>query len=126
MTSTVLSYSHPTIDQIISYMEGTTEESWCMDVVKTKDGRNCFYVHLFDLGGGDNGGSGLMNLFEKVFATTYMLYPVNDGEDPNYPQSTPKQRVLAYLRDLRDGKAKTTQDLWAEEAAAYNKRQASP
>ena len=120
--TTTTTYSYPTLDQIIAYMEGTSEESWCTDVVKTKDGSNCFYGHLFDFGEGDEGGSRLMDLFEETYATVFMLYPVNDGQDPKYPQATAKQRVLAYLCDLRDGKSKTTQELMAEEAASYEAR----
>lgn len=97
------------LDVIIPYMENTTEESWCMDVVKTKDGKNCLFGHLYDLGGGE-----LMDWFENI-ATTYMVYPVNDGENPNYQQPTPKQRCVAYLKDLQRGKAKTTYQLMEED-----------
>lgn len=97
------------LDVIIPYMENTTEESWCMDVVKTKDGKNCLFGHLYDLGGGE-----LMDWFENI-ATTYMVYPVNDGENPNYQQPTPKQRCVAYLKDLQSGKAKTTYQLMDED-----------
>ena len=65
------------LDVIIPYMENTTEESWCTDVVKTEDGKNCLFGHLFDLGGGE-----LFDWFENI-ATSYMIYPVNDGENPN-------------------------------------------
>ncbi len=96
------------LDTIIEYLDKTTEESWCTDVVKTKDGRNCLFGHLFDLGGSD-----LFNWFENI-ATTYMVYPVNDGEHENYQQPTPKQRCIAYLKDLRIGKEKTTYQLMEE------------
>lgn len=49
-----------------------------------------------------------------MWATTFMIYPVNDGENPKYTQETPKQRCLAYLKDLRDGKEKNTRQLMAE------------
>lgn len=97
------------LDVIIPYIENTTEDSWCMDVVKTKDGKNCLFGHLFDLG-----GSELMDWFENI-ATTYMVYPVNDGQNPLYPQPTPKQRCIAYLKDLQSGKAKTTYELMEED-----------
>lgn len=102
------------LDVIIPYMENTTEESWCEDVVKTKDGKNCLFGHLFDLGGRE-----LFDWFENI-ATTYMVYPVNDGENENYQQPTPKQRCVAYLKDLQSGKAKTTYQLMDEEFERYS------
>lgn len=54
--------------------------------------------------------------FEEIWATTYMIYPVNDGESPSwmnfkYDQPTAKERVVAYLKNLRDEKEQTTQQL---------------
>ena len=97
------------IDCIINYLELTTEDSWCLDVVKTTDGKNCLFGHLFDFG-----GSKLMDWFECICATTYMVYPVNDGTHPNYKQPTAKQRCIAYLQDLMNGKEKTTYQLMEE------------
>jgi hypothetical protein len=97
------------LDDIIEYLEKTEESSWCTDVVKTKGGKNCLFGHIFDFGGGK-----MMDLFESVVATTYMIYPVNDGEHPNYKQDTPKARCLAYLKDIREGKAKSTIRLFQE------------
>lgn len=97
------------LDAIIPYMENTTEESWCTDVVKTKNGNNCLFGHLFDLGGGQ-----LFEWFEENIATTFMVYPVNDGKNENYQQPTPKQRCVAYLKDLKSGKAKTVCELVEE------------
>lgn len=103
------------LDKIIEYLETTTEDSWCTDVLRTKDGRNCLLGHLHDYGGGDAGfGSYVCDMFEEVFATTFMFFSINDGEHPNYPQETPKQRIVAYLKNMRDGKEKTTQDHWKE------------
>jgi hypothetical protein len=96
------------LNDIINYLETTKEDSWCTDVVKTKDGKNCLFGHLFDLG-----GSELMDWFERI-ATTYMLYPVNDGLHPKYQQSTPKERCIAYIKDLQSGKEKTTYQLMEE------------
>jgi len=102
------------LDVIITYLESTTEESWCMDVVKTKDGKSCLFGHLFDLGGGE-----LFDWFENI-ANTFMVYPVNDGKNENYQQPTPKQRCVAYLKDLQSGKAKTTYQLVDEEYERYS------
>lgn len=94
------------IQRIIEFIKRTDDDKWCTDVVKTQDGKSCIMGHIFDMG-----GNMLWELFESVFATTYMIYPVNDGTHPTYKQTTPKERILAYLSDLRDGKASTTQDI---------------
>jgi hypothetical protein len=100
------------IISIIDYMEATPEASWEVGVVRSKDGtRNCFFGHLFEMAGDDATGNLWWGYFEDAWATTYMIYPVNDGSNSVYQQPTPKQRILAYLRDLRDGKAETTWQL---------------
>lgn len=90
------------LPKIIEYLENTAEDSWRTDVVK-KDGKNCLYGHLFDYG-----GNKVMDSFESHVATTYMFYPVNDGTHPKYPQPTPKQRCIAYIKDIQSGKELST------------------
>jgi hypothetical protein len=101
-------YNPFSIDNIIAYMERTDADKWATEVVRTGD-QNCFFGHLFNFAGGT-----LWDLFESMYATTYMIYPVNDGEVAAYPQATAKERVIAYLKDLRDGKTQTTQDIFDE------------
>lgn len=106
------------LDNIIEYMEETDPKSWCTDVVKTDNNKNCFFGHFFDYAGGDDNNpitSECWDMFEACIATTFMIYPVNDGEDDRYQQETAKGRVIAYLKDLRDGKAKTTQQIMEED-----------
>lgn len=104
------------LGSIIAHMEATGEDSWQMDVVRSKDGtKNCFFGHLFAMGGDDKRGSELWNAFEERWATTYMIYPVNDGTHSRYGQPTPKQRILAYLRNLLDGTEKSVRQLMDEE-----------
>lgn len=112
------------LDSVIAYMESTDEAAWRVEAVRSADGTtNCFFGHLFAMGGEDRRGSQLWGLFEEIWATTYMIYPVNDGRNPDYSQATPKQRVLAYLRDLRDGKAKSTSVLIAEDMARFDEQE---
>lgn len=101
-------------DEIIRYLESTTEDSWCTDVVKTKDGKNCLLGHLFDFG-----GNKVMDIFESLIATTFMFYPVNDGTNKMYQQETPKQRIIAYLKDIREGKQPSTEQLMQIEYENY-------
>lgn len=102
-------YNPFSLENIISYMERTDADTWATDVVRTGD-KNCFFGHLFNFA-----GSTLWALFEECYATEYMIYPVNDGKVAEYPQASARERIVAYLKDLRDGKAKTTQQLMAEE-----------
>lgn len=102
------------LQDLINYLENTKVENWIKDKVRDKDGKGCVMSHIFDFGGGDNGGSRAWDYFEEVWATTYMVYSVNDGENPKYQQPTAKERCIAYLKDLRDGKEKTTQDYYKE------------
>jgi hypothetical protein len=104
------------LDAIIAHMEATTEDSWQVDTVRSKDGStNCFFGHLFAMAPDDEHGSELWHGFENLWGSTYVVYPINDGTNPRYPQTTPKQRILAYLRDLRDGKAKTVPQMMEED-----------
>lgn len=104
------------LDEFIDFCEATSADQWCMDVVRTKDGSgNCLFGHLatFAEARGDK-LSEAWDSFEGHWATTYMVYPVNDGENPAYRQETAKDRCIAYLRALRDGTEKTTVQLWNE------------
>jgi hypothetical protein len=95
---------------IIDALESTDPAAWATDVVRTKDGRNCLFGHLFELGGAE-----LWDEFEERVATTFMVYPVNDGQNPDYQQDTAKGRVIAYLNDIDCGAQKTTPQLMEED-----------
>lgn len=98
------------LDAVIAYMEATDEDAWRTETVRSADGStNCFFGHLFNMGADDEQGSALWNWFEELWATTYMVYPVNDGQHEKYQQKTPKKRMLAYLRALADGTEMTTE-----------------
>lgn len=100
-----------TLDGVIAHIEATSEDSWQVNTVRSADGTtNCFFGHLFNMGANDKEGSALWDAFESRWATTYRIYPINDGKNPSYSQETPKQRVLTFLNDLRDGNAMTTEE----------------
>lgn len=120
------------IQDLIDYLEKTREEDWIFDRVRDKDGKGCVMSHIFDFGGGDERGDDGFTLggmawdfFEEAWATTYMIYPVNDGENRKYVQKTPKQRCIAYIKDLRDGLEKNTQQLWNEAELEVQKKELS-
>lgn len=96
------------INEFIIYCENTTDDEWCLNVVRDNSGKNCLFGHLFKFAGDDKLGNYFWDYFEANYATTYMVYPINDGSNKNYQQDTPKARCLAYLKNLRDGIEKTT------------------
>ena len=110
------------LNPFIKYLEDTKEEEWAVDVVRTKNGANCMFGHLVNWFYGKDYKDNIMPIwdaFESMWATSYMVYPVNDGQAPKwmnekYEQKTPKGRVVAYLKNLRDKKEKNTDDLWKE------------
>lgn len=109
-----------TLDSFILYLEMTKPEEWAVDVVRTKDGKNCMFGHLVDWYYGKEYDGNIMpiwDIFEEMWATSYMIYPVNDGNSPKwmnfeYNQNTPRDRVVAYLKNLNQGKEKTTNQLF--------------
>lgn len=100
----------------ITYLEATSPSDWCEDVVRSKDGsQNCALGHVFEWGrargdGSDLAGSRAWDWFESAWSTSYAVYPVNDGENPDYPQPTAKERVIALCRALLDGSELSTME----------------
>jgi len=92
------------LDDVISYMEATPDESWNVDTVRSSDGaRNCFFGHLFNMGKDEDESNDIWRWFESYWSTTYVIYRINDGSHERYPEETAKQRVIAYLKNLRSG-----------------------
>ena len=107
------------INDFIKYLEETQNSEWLLDkCADTPQLKKCCVVgHFFkfaDITKNQRNANKLWDNFSYDFANEYMLYPVNDGKDKDYQQAAPKQRCIAYLRDLRDGKAKTTKDFMEE------------
>lgn len=111
----------------VAYLEQTKPSEWQVDTVRNSNNtKNCVMGHLVNWAYGKDYKDNLSPIwdwFEEMWATTYMIYPVNDGNAPawmnhRYNQKTPKARVIAYLKNLIDGKEKTTQDLWQEDKQA--------
>lgn len=99
-----------TLDTVIAYMESTAEDAWNLDTVRSKDGtRNCFFGHLYNMSPDEDRANALWAMFEDLYATTFVIYSINDGSIPRYPQETPRQRILAYLRALQAGDEMTTE-----------------
>lgn len=108
------------LDWLIAQLELTDPDSWQTEVVRRTSATgvetNCFFGHVYNIGGGDtpapdgrnSTGSWLWNWVEERWATTFRVYPINDGRDPSYPQATAKDRMIAFLRALRAGEELST------------------
>lgn len=110
------------LKKIVAYLESTPEDSWCTGVVRTKTGKNCLLGHVVDYVYGKDYEGNIMpawDLFGEFYATEYMYYGINDGEDPKYPQKTPKQRILAYLTNMLNGTELTTYQSMEADARRY-------
>jgi len=108
------------LDTVIDYLRTTEVDEWQTDVVRSKDGtRNCFFGHLFAIGRDDAQSNALWEFFEETYATTYMVYAVNDGTHPDYQQEHARDRVIAYLSAIRDGSELTTQQSMDEHERQY-------
>lgn len=109
------------LQPFIQYLIETGEDEWATGVVRTKDGKNCLFGHLvkWHYGEGYEGSiSRVWDVFESMWMSTYVIYRINDGEHQGYPQSTPKQRVIMYIKNLWLGVEVDMQTGWAQEAAS--------
>lgn len=111
------------LQDFIDYLERTEESQWCVDIVRSKDQeKNCLFGHLFNFAGDDKTGSFYWDYFENAYATTCMVYPVNDGNNQRYQQPTPKQRCIAYLKAIQSGEEETTYECMERCLVEHNKK----
>lgn len=92
----------------INKFEAIPEEKWTVDTHIDNQGRRCAWGHLLPVDmteatwGGRIGGWSTPE--GKVLANIIggdKLAGINNGTDKRYQQETPKQRVLAALRDIQ-------------------------
>jgi hypothetical protein len=90
------------LEPFIAYLEHTNDDEWLVDIVRSQGNvQNCVMGHLVNwFYGKDYVGSISIawDTFEEMWATTYMIYPVNDGKSPGwmnfaYDYPTPKQEL---------------------------------
>lgn len=82
------------VDYFLAKFEAIPEDQWCTSVTTDLRGRHCAYGHCSNAG--EN--AGLCDLMHEGGLKTST---VNDGGDPFYQQPTPRQRILAALRDIK-------------------------
>ncbi len=82
----------------IAKFEAIHEDFWCAGRFEDDDGAKCARGHcgatVFRMHTPEN--DALYDLFPGILSPQF----INDGLDKRYQQPTPKQRVLAALRDL--------------------------
>lgn len=116
----------PKLKEVIKYLEDTEPDSWCVKVVRSKDDKtNCLFGHLFAMYEDNKKANELWDWFEQYVATTYMVYPVNDGENKAYQQETIKARCIAYLTAILEGREKTTAEVMDEDYEEWKRRTAN-
>lgn len=106
----------------ILYLEKTENSTWCVDVVRSQDGEaNCLYGHLsnFCEHKGSDRVDGDFDWFDYFVSTSYCIYPINDGQNENYLQPTPKLRCIAYMKDILSGKELPTWRCMQQEWESY-------
>lgn len=85
------------IDYFIKKFEAIPEQNWCIKAVR-KDHQCCVMGHCLQKG--EFTSEELLSL-GKVFGSLSLAMNINNGDSSNYKQSTPKQRILAALYDLK-------------------------
>lgn len=107
------------LQPFIQYLIDTKEEEWAVGVVRTKGNKqNCLFGHLVNWAYGkefEGDVSPIWDIFEARWAMTYTVYPINDGKNPEYQQSSPKQRVTAFMQNLWLGLEADSNTLWEQE-----------
>ncbi len=87
------------VQYFIDKFEKIPEDRWCTGLF-TKGDNHCAYGHC-----------GVMQPLQETVESKRLSYlfrfsgivtDINDGRDKRYPQPTPKQRILAALRDVKN------------------------
>lgn len=104
-----------TPETFIAWVESIPEDQWCNNNQTDPYGRHCFHGFLSIIDYGEAylafpGTGKISNFFADTFTTRHNRSPIaciNNGNEwdckhwglPYYNNPTPKQRVLAFLRD---------------------------
>lgn len=92
-----------TKEYFIAKFEAIPEELWTTGDFVDEKNRMCAFGHCgVSLEADTKEGNALDLLFRRGLHTesSSITSEINDGEVRRYPQPTPKQRILAALRDL--------------------------
>lgn len=95
------------LDGVIGVVRRTEKDSWWAGpTFRSPCGtRHCALSHVYE-----EMGEPAFDRFESEWPTSYVIgAQVNDRPSESYPQEHPRDRILAYLDDLREGRALDTQ-----------------
>lgn len=84
----------------IAKFEAIPEEKWCTDGFTNDAGQCCAAGHCGLRNDSDWTPGMEAYALDQIFDDLDVV-SVNDGKDSRYPQPTPKQRILAALRDIQ-------------------------
>jgi hypothetical protein len=88
------------LDDVRVLLATASRDSWWPGpTYPSPDGmRHCCLSHIHTAM-----GPAAMDRFEAQWSSVHVIGTVNDGTHPDYPQDHPRERVLAFLDDLRSG-----------------------
>lgn len=90
------------VEYFIAKFEAIPEDKWCVMKLEIGD-KHCALGHCGVLKMGvqlQGEGSAIVSLIYNSLG--YGIFQINDYKTNQYPQKSPKQRILAALYDIRD------------------------
>jgi len=105
------------LSDFIPYLESKPEDEWIDVIFANKDAsRRCVIFHFLGFVGQDYPDSKLCSQNLDWYEANVCFIQqagcmVNDGNHPDYQQETPKQRSVAYLKNLFAGKELTPMEM---------------
>lgn len=103
----------------IPYLESKREDEWIDIIFANKDtSKRCVIYHFLGFVGQDYPEANCSNNLDWYEANVCFIQragcEVNDRNHPDYQQATPKQRSIAYLKNLLAGKELTPMEMLDE------------
>jgi hypothetical protein len=98
MTTTETKYD---VDYFIKKFEAIPEENWTSGVFERSDGSRCALGHCGRLDGCDTPEANALDTLLSGDEYGGLTPWINDVLSDLHPQPTPKQRILAALRDIK-------------------------
>jgi hypothetical protein len=100
----------------IPYLESKPEDEWIDIIFANKDtSKRCVIYHFLGFVGQDHPGAKCSNNLDWYEANVCFIQQagcnINDTKSENYPQDTPKQRSIAYLKNLLEGREFTPMEM---------------
>ena len=101
------------VDHFIKKYEGIQESEWCEGQFENPSGQRCASGWCQNRANGRRKSGTIgreeMALYEifnqgtPISFSNNMVFKINDGCHPRFQQKTPRARILAALRDVKDG-----------------------